>query len=254
MSYAAGALSVASVLSTTAVLTSAAATGGTGPYTYQWYRSTTSGFTPASSLAVSGATSLTLNDTGLLPSTTYYYKVVATDTGNGNALASATQLAVVTQSVQSQNAFAMSQLVGVVDLKLGDTNVVSAQVDSSSAGGLVAGQAVKMVDSSDGIPKVVETSATSDEVLGYIVYNQKDQSYKAGDKVEIAMAGTCIYLVAAAAISRGHQCQHDLTYVGGVASSVGSSGAKYVGWAYDKATAAGQVIRVILKTPSYTVF
>lgn len=60
-------------------LVTAAATGGTGPYTYQWYRSTSNGFTPGAGNAISGATSLTLTDSGLTAGTTYYYKVRATD-------------------------------------------------------------------------------------------------------------------------------------------------------------------------------
>jgi hypothetical protein len=73
---------------TTAALSCTAAGGGVSPYTYQWYRSTTNGFTPGSGNIISGATSLTLNDTGLLPSTTYYYICVVTDvepvTANSN--------------------------------------------------------------------------------------------------------------------------------------------------------------------------
>lgn len=55
------------------------ATGGTSPYTYQWYRSTTSGFTPGGGNILSGATSLTLADTTASTGTIYYYKLVSTD-------------------------------------------------------------------------------------------------------------------------------------------------------------------------------
>ncbi len=64
---------------TTAPVICGAATGGTAPYTYQWYRSITNGFTPGGGNIVSGATSLTLNDTGLTSGTTYYYKMQSTD-------------------------------------------------------------------------------------------------------------------------------------------------------------------------------
>jgi len=53
--------------------------GGTGPYTYQWYRSTTSGFTPGAGNLISGATSATRVDTGLTNGTVYYYKCKVTD-------------------------------------------------------------------------------------------------------------------------------------------------------------------------------
>ena len=77
-------------IGTTANLASTAATGGTGPYTYQWHRSTVSGFTPGSGDALSGATSLTLADGGpLTPGTTYYYVLVVTDTGTSGTINSA---------------------------------------------------------------------------------------------------------------------------------------------------------------------
>lgn len=60
-------------------LSATAATGGTAPYTYQWYRSDTAVFTPGAGTLIPGATDLTYNDTGLSYYTTYYYKVVATD-------------------------------------------------------------------------------------------------------------------------------------------------------------------------------
>ncbi len=94
MSTTAGALSQLSVSDTKASLSSAAATGGAAPYTYQWYRSTTSAFSPGAGNLISGATALTLNDTGLIPNTQYYYKVRATDsnsvTGDSSQLAVAT--------------------------------------------------------------------------------------------------------------------------------------------------------------------
>ncbi len=69
---------VGTITTTTVNLTTAVATGGTSPYTYQWYRSLSSGFTPGAGNIISGATSTTLADTP--PSTgPWYYKVVATD-------------------------------------------------------------------------------------------------------------------------------------------------------------------------------
>lgn len=53
--------------------------GGVAPYSYQWHRSTTSGFTPSGGTAIAGGTTRAFQDTGLLPGTTYYYKLVVTD-------------------------------------------------------------------------------------------------------------------------------------------------------------------------------
>ena len=57
-------------------LTATAATNGTAPYTYQWYRSAVSQSTPGA--AIAGATSLTLTDTP--PSNAmYFYRLAAID-------------------------------------------------------------------------------------------------------------------------------------------------------------------------------
>lgn len=74
--------------SSAASLTVGAASGGTSPYTYQWYRSTSSGFTPGGGNIISGATSRDLLDTGLTANTTYYYKNVATDSASATATSS----------------------------------------------------------------------------------------------------------------------------------------------------------------------
>jgi len=75
-----GTLTTNSITTSTASITSTSPTGGSGIYSYQWYRSTTNGFTPSSGNLLSGATSLTLNDSGLNPGTLYYYKLADTDT------------------------------------------------------------------------------------------------------------------------------------------------------------------------------
>lgn len=247
----AGALSLVSKTSTTANLLSAAASGGTGPYTYQWYRSTTSGFVPGAGNIIAGATSLALADTGLIPGTQYYYEVIATDTGAGGATNGSAQLGVQTGApVQNINAFAQSPQLGMIDMRF-DYDTVAVQIDVSQATALFAGAAVKMVNSADGVPKVIGCAANSDEVLGFINFDIKTISYVAGAMAEISMAGNFIYLYSTGAIARGSQVQLDLTTNGGVAQKVGASGADIVGWAYDQAAAAGQLIRVCLSVPSF---
>lgn len=91
-----GTASLVSTGATTASVTCGAASGGTSPYSYQWYRSTTNGFTPGGGNIVSGATSLTLNDTGLASSTTYYYKLISTD--NVSATVTSNQVTATTTS------------------------------------------------------------------------------------------------------------------------------------------------------------
>lgn len=244
----AGALSKVSVGQTTASLSAGAASGGTGPYTYQWYRSTTSGFTPGVGNIISGATSLSLSDTGLLPGTTYYYKVVSTDAVP--ATVESTQLVVITAPAQNINQFSMASILGMLDQRF-NYNTMSCEVDASESGTLYAGTAVKMYDSAGGVPKVVKCSANSDVVMGFVNYSIKDQSFVAGQKLEISQNGNVMYLISTGAIARGAKVTLDLIYVGGVASA--NSGDQIVGWAMDKATAAGQLIRVKITSPTFTV-
>ncbi len=83
---------VVAVGTTTAALHASDATGGTPPYSYQWYRDTTSGFMPGPGNILSGKTSLSLSDTGLVPGTTYFYKIVYTDAASQTATSSQASL------------------------------------------------------------------------------------------------------------------------------------------------------------------
>jgi hypothetical protein len=60
------------------VLVAPAASGGTAPYTYQWYMSTTAGFTPGAGNLVAGATGLSFQ-ANPLPNVPTYYVCKATD-------------------------------------------------------------------------------------------------------------------------------------------------------------------------------
>lgn len=244
MSLAAGALSKVQVGQSTANLSSAVATGGTGPYTYQWYRSTTTGFSPGAGNILTGQTALTLNDSGLLGGTTYFYLVVATDTGNGNATANSAQLTVATQASLSQNQFAQQTVVGMIDLKVGSTNVIAVQVDSSVTTQIFPGQAVKIVaNTTGGIPKVAPATGKADAVIGFARFNQKDVQYIAGQNLEIAMFGSVIWLWATGAVTQFAEVCTDPTYIGGCQAT--GNTATFIGWAVDGIAAAG-AIRVML--------
>lgn len=244
MTYAAGALSKVLVGQTTANLSSAAASGGVSPYTYQWYRSTTNGFTPGAGNILSGQTGLTLADSGLIGGTTYYYEVQSADVGNAGAIASSAQLSVSTQPVVSQNQFAQSPVVGVVDMKVGSTNVLAAQVDTSVSTQIYAGQAVKVVANTvGGIPRVAPISSKADQIIGFAVFNFKDLQYTAGQNLEIALWGSVVWLYATGAVSQFAEVCADPTFIGGVQAT--GATATIVGTAIDGASAAG-MIRVLL--------
>lgn len=250
MAVSGGTISQSAVGGQTANLRGTAATGGTGPYTYQWYRSLSSSFSPGPGTIIDGATGQDLDDSNLIPNTTYYYERVTTDTGDSNATASSNELTVVTtpQSL-SPNSFQQQPLIGALSLQL-NFNTVAVQIDASQATPLYAGMPVKLVDSSGPLPLVVGISAATDEVFGFLNFNPKSQAYVAGDAAEASLAGNCMYMVATAAIGRGKQVIPVIAPPG-IKEVAGSGAANIVGFAYDKAEQAGDVIRVMIKTPSY---
>jgi hypothetical protein len=251
MSVTAGSLSQVAVAANTVSLLASAGSAGVAPYSYQWYRSTTSGFTPGAGNSISGATALALNDSGLIPNTKYYYEQIVTDSTASTA--SSSQIAVVTTAATlSQNQFAQSPFVGVIDLSVGSTNVIAAQIDAS-AGSLLyyPGQFVKIVaNNNGGVPKVIGCTTKSDAAIGAIRFNIKDISYGAGQNCEIAMWGSVIWLYATGAITQFAECCLDITSAAGVQAS--GNTATYVGVAIDGAAAAASLIRVMLvPNPSY---
>lgn len=252
MTITAGAVTTTSVTANSVQLSVAAATGGTAPYTYQWYRGTTSGFSPGAGNILAGQTAQTLNDTTVTPNTNYYYKNIVTD--STAATATSGPDAIVSSPIAlSPNSFGQQLVCGLVDLRMAHATV-SCMIDASvGTGQLMAGQAVKMVDSAGGPPKVVAATANSDSIVGFLNYDVKNAVYLANYAAEMSMAGNAIYLYATTPISRGQAVCLDINTVGGVQALVGSSGNTVVGWAYDKAVAAGALIRVYLKTPSFLV-
>lgn len=255
MSLTAGSLSLVSANSNSIVVQSTAATGGTGPYTEAYYISTSNGFSPGPGNIVSGASGLgPVTISGLIPATQYYVKVVYTDTGNGNATVTSSQLSALTLfGVLSPNQFLQSPYLGMIDLRF-DYDTVSAQIDSSNVTAMCAGAAVKLVAQSGftAVPKLVLCTASSDPVFGFINFDIKTVQYVAGSLCEVSLDGNVMYLYATGAITQGSQVQLDVTSMGGVAQKVNSSGAAIVGWAYDGASAAGQLIRVKLALPAFS--
>lgn len=112
MAFQAGALSIVSVTQVGDVLSSAVAVSGTTPYSYQWYRSTSSGFSPGTANILSGQTSLGLTDINLTPNTVYYYLVVATDSSGTPVLATSAQL-MVTTLASTFSALPVSTIVNI---------------------------------------------------------------------------------------------------------------------------------------------
>ncbi len=146
---------------------------------------------------------------------------------------------------QNINQFSQSPIQGMMSLLLNKT--VSGQVDTSSGGGLIPGQSVKMVDSAGGVPKFVECAADTDDVYGFIVYDIKSQTFGVGDRIEVAaMRNDVMYMTASAAIARNAKV---MIVVAGSQVATATSGKIIVGRAFDKAAALGDLIRVTIDLP-----
>lgn len=147
-----------------------------------------------------------------------------------------------------QNQFGQSPVKGMLDLRF-NTGIIACEIDTSETGELVAGQAVTIVDSAGGVPKVVAATADTDEVFGFIVYNIKNQKFVAGDAVEIAalFSQNVMYMEASAAIARGAKT---MIVVSGSKVATATAGKPISGYALDKAATSGDLIRVVIICPA----
>jgi len=232
------------------VVLDSVASGGTGPYTVQWYRSTSSGFTPGGGNILSGKTSVVLYDDTVIPGTQYYYKVVVTDTGHSNDTATSNEVGVLTDTgTQEMNKFTESPVQGQLDLRF-NTNSITVQLAGSIAD-QVASVAVKFTTDVNGVPVVTPCTANTDQVAGFLNFNSKNSKFKAKDYVEMSMGSNVMYLVSTAAINRGAKVMIVVATIGGVITA--TSGKPIAGIALDQASGAGQLIRILLTTPTVDV-
>ena len=149
---------------------------------------------------------------------------------------------------QILNQFNQAPIKGMTDLKMNNT-IISCVVGSASAGGLVPGQAVTIVNTDAGIPTVVEAAADTSDVFGFLTYGIKDVTYEAGDRVEVVIAsGSVLYMEASAAVVPYAQLM--ILVAGSKVLTATGSGKMVVGRALDKAAASGDLIRVLVSLPA----
>lgn len=148
----------------------------------------------------------------------------------------------------TSNQFEQSPIVGQLDLRF-NTESVSAEIASTVTETLRAGQAVKVADIAGGVPKLLPCAANDEEVFGFINYDIKNSTFRASDKVQVSRDANVIYLEATTVIPRLAEVTVDIAAVGGVAAA--ATGNTIVGYAYDSAVAIGDLVRVVLRTPSF---
>lgn len=239
MALTSGAISLVKKFANHIQVAGTAATGGTGPYSYTWHFSTTSGFSPDSSNKADGATGLQATIKGLVPGQTYYVKMLTTDEGASGATVASDQLTVQTLPFEdNQNQFIQTPGLGQVDLRY-SVNTISGLAGEA----LVSGQAVKF--GSDN--KLHACTSNSDRVDGFIVLNVKKNTYADNDALEIARGGSYITLRATSALSAGDPCAIDPSCIGGVTAIVSTEDP--CGQAM-KTVAAGELVVVYLACPA----
>jgi predicted RecA/RadA family phage recombinase len=142
---------------------------------------------------------------------------------------------------QYSNQFSQTPEAGYLYLQNGVNNVLSCIHKTGETTALVAGQAVKIVDSYTAIPAVEAIDANTDGIFGFVVRNAKDADIPADARLEVARNGTTMFMTASAAIARGAKVQYAYTTTK-VATADGAT--NVIGTALDKAGADGDVIRV----------
>ena len=159
--------------------------------------------------------------------------------------------------MQKSNQFGMTAEAGELDLSLGLNNSMAVLVDPTAATtvSISAGEAVKLIDLGtadySGVnPVVGKRAAATDLVFGLVVKSKKAYTAGAKDIIDVALDGSVLRLKASGAISRGATVYADLAKAGQVQSAASGPG---LGISLDKAGAAGDLIRVLVKiTPAAT--
>jgi hypothetical protein len=123
-------------------------------------------------------------------------------------------------------------------------NTISCQITTASANTFYAGTAVVLIAGTANTILVEKAAATS-QIFGFVIRNPKKPSHTAGGKVEIAMPGTVMNMESASAVNRGQLVEYVATNdliqaYAGVNTAIGV--------ALDTATAANQLIRVLIRT------
>ena len=152
---------------------------------------------------------------------------------------------------QNMNQFVQTPVVGDLDLQSNPNPAVFTCrfVDASATANttLVPGEGAVLVDlgASDfaGPPIVDERAANTDAIFGVNIYKTEKNASESNDIVQIAGSGAVVFMNAGAAVNRGAAVEFVLATPGNVITqSTGTT----LGTALDKATAADQIIRVLI--------
>jgi len=143
---------------------------------------------------------------------------------------------------QNPNQFSITPQLGSPDLAF-NFNTKSVQINPNSIGAFQVGTAVKLI--AGAVPTILVDVAAGTEVIFGVIWSslKKNVNLAPGKYVEIACAGSVIYLEAAAAINRGALVEYVPAGTDGPEVQTKASGTT-LGRALDQASGAGQLIRI----------
>lgn len=153
-----------------------------------------------------------------------------------------------TVTVQNQNAFAQSPVIGQLDLTV-NPNLKPVMIDPASVAGaeLRVGAWFKIVDKA-GPQIMVDIAGATDVPYGVLPYDSRTGVYNPGDQITLACRGSVVYLETSAAIGRGGAVQQDPT--GPTVAPLAASNAK-CGQCLDKPTGSGVLARIEVDPADY---
>lgn len=153
---------------------------------------------------------------------------------------------------QNINQFSQTPVVGDLDLQTNPNPALfTCKFDDISATAgttLVPGEGTILVDAGandplTGPPLVDERAANTDAIFGINIYKTEKNASDDGDLVQIAGSGAVVYMNAGAAVNRGAAVELVLATPGNVITQATGT---TLGTSLDKATAADQVIRILI--------
>lgn len=144
---------------------------------------------------------------------------------------------------QTSNQFAQTTEKGMLSEAI-NTNLFNVRIDPASVATLSGGAPVKMVDIAGEQIVVDLATLAADDIWGFLPLGVKTNEFAAGKFTRAAINLSVMYMEASAAIARGA----DLEIVPTGVKVATNAGGTSIGRALDKATADGDLIRVLIKT------
>lgn len=123
-------------------------------------------------------------------------------------------------------------------------STISCNITTASASTFYAGTAVVLIAGTANAILVDKATATS-QIFGFVIRNPRKPSHTAGGKVEVALPGSVMNMESGASFNRGQLVEYSAAN-DQVIAYAGVNTA--IGVALDNATAANQLVRVLIRT------